>query len=192
MDKTLLEVPSILETGCLLIRKYQKGDGNVFFHLLEKNNNREYLKSHVDEATMITTQEEAEVRVRQFDAFWVARDRFVMGIWLKTSNEYIGQLWIEPKKWEVPSFELGWFLERTYQGHGFATEAVNKAIEFLFNNLKAHKIIVLTRDDNRRSSKLAERCGLIKEGHLKDHAIDDRGFFGLFCYRLLQDEYPIK
>ncbi len=188
----LLEVPSILETSRLFIRKYQKGDGNTLFHLLEKNDNREYLQKHVDEATTITTQEEAEVRVRQFDAFWVARDRFVMGIWLKKSNEYIGQLWIEPKKWEVPSFELGWFLERTHQGNGFATEAVKRGIEFLFNNLYAHKIIVLTRDDNRKSYKLAERCGFIKEGHLKDHAVDDGGFFGLFCYRMLPDEYNVK
>ncbi|MFX0052874.1 MAG: GNAT family N-acetyltransferase [Candidatus Hermodarchaeota archaeon] len=188
----LLEIPPIIKTTRLIIRKYKKGDGESFLKLLESNNNREYLKDHVTEATTITNQKEAEIRIRQFITYWVARERFVMGIWLKTSKSYIGQIWIEPKKWEVPSFELGWFLDRIYQGQALATEAANRAIDFLFNDLKAHKIIVLTRDDNERSYKLAERCGFTKEGHLKDHGIKNGKRFGLYCYRLLKYEYNSK
>ena len=89
----------------------------------------------------------------------------------------------------MPSFELGWFLERTHQGQGFGSEAVNTALQFLFNHLQAHKIIVLTRDDNVKSYKLAERCGFVKEGHLRDHNIKDGQRFGLFYYSMLKSEY---
>ncbi|MFX1284809.1 MAG: GNAT family N-acetyltransferase [Promethearchaeota archaeon] len=188
----LLEIPSMIETKQLIIRKYKKGDGMPLLELFERNDNREHLKDHVYEASTIMTQEEAEIRVRRFIASWVARKRFVLGVWLKASNLYIGQIWIEPKKWEVPSFELGWFLDRSYQGQGLATEAARRAIEFLFNDLKAHKIIILTRDDNVRSYKLAERCGFTKEGYLKDHGIKNGKRYGLFCYRLLKPDYKIK
>ena len=188
----LLESPSMIETARLTIRRYKKGDGESLLNLLERNDNREYLKDHVTEASTIKTQEEAEIRIRQFYAYWVARERFVMGLWLKTSKTYIGQIWIEPKKWEVPSFELGWFLERTYQGQGIATEAVRRAIDFLFNDFKAHKIIVLTGDTNEKSFKLAERCGFTKEGHLKDHGVKNGKRFGFYCYRLLKHEYSLK
>ena len=185
----LLDIPSKLETIRLVIRKYKKGDGESLLKLLESNNNREYLVDHITEASTINTQKEAEIRIRQFIASWVARERFVMGLWLKTSDTYIGQIWIEPKKWEVPSFELGWYLDRTYQGQGIATEAAKRSIDFLFADFQAHKIIVLTRDDNVRSYKLAERCGFTKEGHFRDHGVKDGKKFGLYCYGLLKYEH---
>ncbi|MFW9914114.1 MAG: GNAT family N-acetyltransferase [Candidatus Thorarchaeota archaeon] len=192
MHKMLFDLPSRLETNRLIIRKYENHDGAALYRLLEKDDNREYLKDHVTEASTIATEEEAEIRVRELKADWVARNRFVMGIWLLTSGEYVGQIWIEPKKWEVPSFELGWFLEKSHQGQGIATEAAEASIHFLFDHLKAHKIIVLTRDDNPESYKLAERCGFIKEGHLRDHSMKNGKRFGLFCYGLLKSEFKGK
>ncbi|MFX1511394.1 MAG: GNAT family N-acetyltransferase [Promethearchaeota archaeon] len=192
MEEMLLEIPTKIETPRLIIRKYTKGDGESLLNLLESNNNREYLQDHVDEASTINTQKEAENRIRELRAFWDAGERFVMGMWYKTTNRYIGQIWIEPKEWKVPSFELGWFLEQTHQGQGIATEAVRRAIDFLFNDLKAHKIIVYTRDNNVKSYKLAERCGFTREGHLRDHGIKNGKRFGLYCYGLLKHEYINK
>ncbi len=185
----LIELPSLIETNRLIIRNYKKGDCESLFNLLESNDNREYLKGHVDEVSIVKTIDDAEVRIRQFISDWVARTRFVLGIWMKSTKTYIGQIWIEPKKWEVPSFELGWFLERTHQGKGIATEAAKGSIDFLFDHLKAHKIVVFTRDDNVPSYKLAERCGFSKEGHFIDHGIANGKRFGLYCFALFEHEY---
>ena len=185
----LLEIPSRLETPRLIISKYKKNDGEPFYNLLERNDNRGFLVDHVTEASTIKNKQEAEIRIRELNAYWVARKRFVLGIWLKSSLEYIGQIWIEPKNWEVPSFELGWYLDHAYQGKGIAFEAAMRATKFIFEDLKAHKIIVLTRDDNVRSYKLAERCGYIKEGHLRDHNVKNEKRFGLLCYGLLKEEF---
>lgn len=189
MDKLLPDIPLILETTRLIIRKYEKGDGTELFQLLERNNNREYLKEHIDEAINVKTEEDAEIRIQELSTDWIKGKRFVMGIWLKSSGDYIGQVWIEPNKWEVPSFELGWFLERSYQGQGIATEAAKAAIQFLFGHLKAHKIIVITRDDNYKSYKLAERLGFIKEGHFREHIIKKNGTrIGLLYYGMLKND----
>lgn len=82
----LLDIPSMLETTRLIIRKYKKGDGESLLNLLESNNNREYLRDYITEASTKATQKEVEIRIRQFIASWVARKRFVLGIWLKTSH----------------------------------------------------------------------------------------------------------
>lgn len=190
MNQMLLTLPSRLETTRLTIRKYEKGDGKELYQLLEKNNNREYLIEHIDEAANVKTEEDAEIRVQELSVDWTERKRFVMGIWLKSSGKYIGQIWIEPNTWEVPSFELGWFLERSQQGQGIATEASKAAIQFMFNHLKAHKIIVITRDDNEKSSKLAKRLGFIREGHLREHSIKKDGSrVGLLYYGMLKNEW---
>ena len=98
MHKLLLDFPSRLDTDRLIIRKYEKGDGTALYSLLERNDNREHLKEHVDEATQIKTEQEAEIRLRELAADWVVRNRFVIGIWMKLSGMYVGQIWIEPGK----------------------------------------------------------------------------------------------
>jgi len=112
-----------------------------------------------------------------------------MGIWSKKSNEYIGNIWIEPKKWEVPSFEIGYYLDQGYIGKGLATEAVKRSIEIIFEELKAHKVILITRDTNERSYKLAERLKFVKEGHFRESNKEDDHHFGLLYYGMLKPEY---
>jgi RimJ/RimL family protein N-acetyltransferase len=187
--KLLLEIPELLETDRLTIRKYKKGDGKENYDLFERNNNRELLKEHVDEATDVTTLEEAEIKMREHAAEWEARTRFVMGIWLKEEDQYIGEIWIEPKKWEVPSFELGYFLDSVHQGKGIAFEAAKGSLKFLFEDLQAHKVIILTRDTNEKSWKLAERLGFAREGHLRECGAKDDRRWGLYHYGMLVSEY---
>jgi RimJ/RimL family protein N-acetyltransferase len=172
-----------------MVRKYEEGDGRALHLLLERNDNREFLRENVEEASSISSEEEAESVVRKRSAEWSAHDRFVMGIWLKSEDKYVGQGWIEPKNWSVPSFEVGWFLDQGYQGRGIATEAVRRSLEFLFNDLRAHKVIAITRDTNLKSVKLIERLGFRREGHLRESGIQDGKRYGLLYYGMLRTEF---
>ncbi len=183
------ELPDRLEAERVVVRRYQKGDGKALFALLERNDNREFLHANVEEVASLATVGDAEVKIQRHAAEWMTRERFVMGIWLKSDLLYVGEIWIEPKRWEVPSFELGWFLDQGYQGKGFATEAARRALEFLFSDLHAHKVIVITRDTNPRSAKLAERLGFKKEGHFRECRVENDIYYGLVYYGLLITEY---
>lgn len=187
--KLLWEFPDSLESERLIIRKYEKGDGQAYLNLFERNNNREELKEHVDEATSVKTEEQAEVQIREHDAEWIARRRFVLGIWLRENEEYIGQIWIEPKNWNVPHFELGYFIDSGYQRRGFAYEACLGSLHFLFEDLRAHRVSIVTHDTNERSWKLAERLGFKREGHFRENQIKDGNRFGTLYYGMLREEY---
>ncbi len=189
MQKLLFDLPTRIETERLVIRKYEKGDGKGLYNLLERNNNREFLKDHVDEASNVYTIEDVEIRIRSLSADFTTRSRFVMGIWLKETNDFIGNIWIEPKKWEVPSFEIGYYLDQGYTKKGYATEAVNQSMNYVFNELNAYKIILITRDTNVESIKLAERLNFTKEGHLRECNIKENKRFGLLYYGMLKSEY---
>jgi len=187
--KLLWEFPDSLESKRLIIRKYEKGDGEDYFLLFERNNNREELKEHVEEAKSVKTLEQAEIRIREHEAEWIARRRMVLGVWLKETGECIGQIWIEPNKWEVPSFELGYFTDAGYQRNGYALEASIRSLKFLFEDLNAHKVIIITHDTNEKSWKLAERLGFQKEAHFRDSHIENGKRWGLLYYGMLKDEY---
>ncbi|MFX0168108.1 MAG: GNAT family N-acetyltransferase [Candidatus Hodarchaeota archaeon] len=183
------DLPDRLEADRVFIQRYKQGDGEGLFALLERNDNRTFLQPNVEEVAILTTVNEAEAKVRRHAAEWVARERFVLGIWLKSEALYVGEIWIEPQRWEVPSFELGWFLDQGFQGRGLATEAARRSLVFLFSDLKAHKVIVITRDTNLRSAKLAERLGFTKEGHLRECRVEKGIRYGHIYYGLLQSEF---
>jgi RimJ/RimL family protein N-acetyltransferase len=189
MHKLLLEIPAQLESKTLIVRKFEKGDGKDILSLLERNNNRRFLREAADEVDDIKTLDDAEIDVREHAAEWESRKRFVMGIWLKSTGEYVGQIWIEPKDWDVPSFELGYYIDQGYTQRGIATEAARRSLRFLFEDLKAHKVIIITRDTNERSWKLAERLGFTKEGHHRESNIKDGKRWGLFYYGMLKSEF---
>jgi len=109
----LLDIPREIESERLIIKRYEKGQGKNLFELLERNDNREFLKEHVDEATTVHTLEDAEIRVRELHEFWITRKHFVMGIWLKETNTYIGNIWIQPLiSGKIPLSNLVIFLIR--------------------------------------------------------------------------------
>jgi RimJ/RimL family protein N-acetyltransferase len=189
MHKLPPDVPTRLDTERLIVRKYADGDGRALFLLLERSGNRELLGENVEEVASIKTEEEAETTVRKRSTEWINRDRFVMGIWLKNENKYVGEIWIEPKNWQVPSFEIGWFLDKGYQGRGIATEAVQRSLVFLFSDLGAHKAIAITRDTNLRSIRLIERLGFRREGHLRESGTQDGKRYGLLYYGMLRTEF---
>ncbi|NHJ05945.1 MAG: N-acetyltransferase [Candidatus Heimdallarchaeota archaeon] len=188
----LSNLPKQIETERLIIKKFEKNEGKDLLDLLQRNDNRSFLKEHVDEATDIQNEVDAEKRVQELSDFWAKRERFVMGIWLKKTNLFIGNIWIEPKNWKVPSFELGYYLDKGYIGQGFASEAARKAIQFIFENLSAYKIIIITSDTNVQSYKLAERLGFEKEGHLKECNIEEDKRFGLLYYGLFRKDWKLS
>ena len=90
------------------------------------------------------------------------------------------------------AYELGYYLDRAYTGKGYASEASKRAIQFIFEDLHAYKIIIITRDTNEPSFKLAERLGFEKEGHFKESNIEDGKRFGLLYYALFRKDWESK
>ncbi|MFX0014334.1 MAG: GNAT family N-acetyltransferase [Promethearchaeota archaeon] len=183
----LLELPSILETKRLVLRPYQAGDGLHFLAMLERN--RKYLAELLGPITESTEINEIEIFLRKLAADWVARNRFVLSFWEKSSLKYLGHIWIEPLDWRIPNFEMGWFIDKEYQGRGFTTEAAKAAILFIFKNMNANKITVRVRKHGsyyEKSKEIAKRCGFIEEGILRnsvrthcDNILVNEIYFGL-------------
>ena len=70
------DLKALIKSERLIIRRYKEGDGKELYDLLERNNNRDFLKEHVDEATNILSQDDAEIRVRTLSSWWArARHR---------------------------------------------------------------------------------------------------------------------
>ncbi len=88
------------------------------------------------------------------------------GMWAleqKETGAFIGMVgFSEPEGW--PGFELAGRLVQRWWGHGYATEAAQKALAYAFNVLKKDRVISLVRPENHSSVRLIERLGETLQG----------------------------
>jgi RimJ/RimL family protein N-acetyltransferase len=82
------------------------------------------------------------------------------------------------------SAEIGWWLSPPYWGRGITTAAVQRYIEYCFEDLGLHRVDAGVFDTNRASARVAEKVGLLFEGiatdgYLKNGRLFDRLQYGL-------------
>lgn len=192
MHKDLLDIPTRFETEWLYLRSYQAGDGLWYFAMSQKNRTH-LMRYESDNVAMgIRSEEEAEIVVCDLAAEWVARNSFFMGVFDKRTDEFVAQIYIGVVNWNLPEFQIGYFVDQEHEGQGYITEAVKATLGFVFNHLKAHRIRLECDDTNVRSIRVAERCGFTKEGHIRENKIQsDGGYSGTLLYGLLRREFEV-
>jgi ribosomal-protein-alanine N-acetyltransferase len=62
--------------------------------------------------------------------------------------------------------ELGYTFDATYWGHGYATEAAQCVFAYARDQLRLHRVISVIDLGNERSLRVAQRCGLRREGQI--------------------------
>ena len=70
------------------------------------------------------------------------------------------------------TFEIGYWIDSSYQGQGFVTEYVNALTRYALGALGAQRVQIDTHVDNQKSMAVAKRCGFTKEFVMKNERLD--------------------
>jgi RimJ/RimL family protein N-acetyltransferase len=105
------------------------------------------------------------------------------------SGLVIGDLGIHFCGDENKQAELGCTLNREFWRKGYATEAMKKAIDFLFNDLDKHRVFASIYPENSASIGLVERMGFRKEAHFVQSLYIDGKWVDDMVYALLRSEW---
>ena len=190
MHKMSLDFPTPIESERLYLRCYQPGDGKWFYAMIQRN--REHLTQfEYDNVVMtVTSEEAAEGLVRELATDWAAKNCFFMGAFDKKTNEFVAQIYVGPVNWNLPEFEIGYFADVDHEGRGYVTEAVRATLRVLFEQLNAHRVRLACDDTNVRSIRVAERCHMVREGHIRENRRNpDGSYSSALVYGLLKNEF---
>ena len=117
-------------------------------------------------------------------------DSFFLGVFDKPTGEFVGQAHIGPISWDLPEFQIGYFVDKGHEGQGYATEAAKGALRFIFDHLKAHRVRLECDETNVRSRRVAERCGMTREGCLRENKKNPDGTFSAtLVFGILRSEF---
>jgi ribosomal-protein-alanine N-acetyltransferase len=184
------DIPTRFETERLYLRCYEAGDGQWYFQMSQRNRAHLLRYESGNSALTIKTEEEAESLVREFAEAWAARKYFFLGVFNKGTGEFVAQVYIGVVNWDLPEFEVGYFVDKDHEGQGYVTEAVKAALKFIFEQLGAQRVRLACDDTNVRSFRVADRCGMVREAHFRQNKKNADGTIsGTLCYGLLRSEF---
>ncbi len=113
---------------------------------------------------------------------------YMIGIVDTALDEMVGDLALH-LSWGGRAAEIGYTLGSAYWGRGYATEAVEALIGYLFEEIGVTRIGAMLHPDNIASARVLERCGFVYEGHTRlsywvgDENSDD------FLYGLIRTDW---
>ena len=184
------EFPTRIETERLVLRGYQPGDVSMYYQISLKNQPHLQPFESGNAINSIHSEAEAERVIRDFMECWAARKSFFLGAFLRDTDEFAAQIYVGVVNRTLPEFEIGYIADVEHEGKGYVTEAVRGVLRTLFTQLGAHRVRLECDETNLRSLRVAERCGFVREGLIREtkrHA--DGSYTGDVHYGLLRSEY---
>lgn len=157
----------VLTTERLLLKPIDTGHAEAIYRYRSDSVTNRYQgwipKDVEDVRSFITTRTSRLINV---NGTW-----FQLVVTLKGTGEIIGDIGLHFLGSGNEQVELGCTIGREHQGNGYAKEALNEVISYLFNTLDKHRLTASIDPANIPSIKLFERLGFKRDDHLKDSSL---------------------
>ncbi len=153
-----------LETTRLVLRPYVADDRPAFVAL----NGDPVVRRSMNGPLSPEAGSDLFDRVARSDTAWAIVER--------TSGAYIGHAFLTIGG-DEPDPELGFLLDRSYWGRGYATEAAARALRHATEALGCARIVATADTDNHASIRVLEKLGFA----LADERTDEHGPFGYYA-----------
>jgi aminoglycoside 6'-N-acetyltransferase len=108
---------------------------------------------------------------------------------LKATGQMIGDCAFYVLAEEPRQAEIGFTLAQSFQGYGYAREAVIRLLDYLFGELNLHRVRANCDVDNLGSIKLLESLGMRREGHFVQSLWFKGRWSSEYWYAILQAEW---
>jgi RimJ/RimL family protein N-acetyltransferase len=169
----LRDFPEAFESERLLIRAPLSGDGaEVHAAVVESLNElRPWMPWALGEPSAADT----EASVREARADFLARRDMRLHLYRREDGAFVGSSGLHRIHWEVPVFEIGYWIRTSQTRLGYATEAARRIADFAFEDLGAERVEIWCDARNEPSAAVATRAGFAFEARLNRHRRDTSG-----------------
>lgn len=175
MEPILRDFPHQFETNRLTIRCPLPGDGQEVNAALAESWAELHTWMAWAKSETPHNVEETETFVRQSHIRFWGRTDLQLLLFLRGSSTLVGSSGLHRIDWDVPKFEIGYWVRTPFAGQGYITEAVNGIADFAFEQLAANRLEIRCDADNQRSAAVARRAGFEWEATLRWNARDHFG-----------------
>jgi RimJ/RimL family protein N-acetyltransferase len=176
-DPLLAEPPERLLTPRLILRCARPGDGPALQASVDASLAR--LRPWMPWAQAAQSAEESEAVVRRMAGQFALRQDLPYTMFERCAGDaeglHVGGTGLHRIDWQVPRFEIGYWVRTGFEGQGLVTEAVRALARMAFDRLRAARVEIRMDADNAPSRRVAERAGFTFEGVLRRDTLTPDG-----------------
>lgn len=132
---------------------------------------------------------EARAYVRTMQRRYRLGDPASWCIELKDTGRVIGTIGYMWYQREHNSAEVGYSLARDMWNQGIMTEALNRVLDYSFEQMKMHRVEAQHETDNPASGAVMRKCGMEREGRLRGRLLNKGRYVDVDLYAILREDY---
>ena len=179
LEALLLEIPEVVETERLLLRAARSGQGAVVNEAVAESIAE--LRRWLPWAKEVPSAEQSETFAREAQAKWLAREMIDFSWFRRSDDLLVGRGGLHTIDWAIPKFEIGYWVRSSCARQGYATEATRALCDFARDRLGAKRLEIGSDARNMPSRRVAEKCGFVLEGILRQARRDNDGSLADAC-----------
>jgi RimJ/RimL family protein N-acetyltransferase len=183
LNPILIDVPMPIRTPRLLIRPKKPGDGAITSAAVVETWDDLHKWMRWAEDREAFTAQAMEIRNRHVMASFILRESIeLIGIEAATGAA-VAWCGFHDIDWQGHQCDTGFWVRKSAQGRGFATEAANALVRYAFGALGMRRIGLTHSAGNEASRRIAEKLGFPLEGIQRSANILPGGKSGdRYCY----------
>ena len=160
----LIETPMPINTPRLLIRPKQSGDGAASVAAVTETWEELHQWMQWAEKLDEFTVEQQEVRLRRQITSFILREEINLLGMERASGRPVIWCSLYDLDWAARRCYTGFWVRKSAQGKGFATEAANAMVRYAFGALEMRRVGLTHSNGNGASRCIAEKLGFVFEG----------------------------
>ncbi len=171
-----------IKTKRLIIRPFKDADGDDLFEFYSNKNTCRFLLHEVWTASTKSDKFLKKVSANQLTP------NTAISLACVLDSKVIGDIsiWYTDM---IETVEVGFVFHNAYSGKGYATEALEAIIDYLFNTVKIHRIQACLDARNVPSAKLCQRVGMREEAHFIEDYWSKGEWTDSFVYGMLISDF---
>jgi ribosomal-protein-serine acetyltransferase len=182
------EPPAEIGSDRVMLRRLAVTDAACLWDATDES--REHIGVWMPWIYQCLTPEDNQQFLQRIEKEWDEKVSFRYGIWENLGNRLIGTIGLMRIDWDVPSFEMYYWLRASAAGKGFATVSAWSLCAAAFRLLGANRVQIHCDSDNVKSAAVAQRLGFVLEGTLRNQSRDRLGVLhDLAIFSMTPDEF---
>lgn len=178
----LFSMPT-LETPRLVLRRIAMRDAkDIFAYSRDKEVARHVLWSAQEDIS--EAKEYCKFMLRRYRA----DEPSSWGIVHKETGRLVGTIGYMDYSADNGSVELGYSLARWLWNSGYMTEALSRVIDYTFDAMDVNRIEAQHELDNPASGRVMEKCGMTREGVLRQRLYNKGQYVDVALYSILRGD----